>query len=116
MTEEDFRRLASSFPGAVESAHMGHPDFRREGKIFATLGTPGSGWGMVKLRPEEQSVVLAARPDVFTPAKGAWGRAGSTLVALAVAHERDVTAALDLAWANAAPMKRVGRARKAAGS
>ena len=27
-------------PEATEGAHMGHPDFRVRGKIFATLGYP----------------------------------------------------------------------------
>jgi hypothetical protein len=31
MTADDFRRLALSMHGAIESAHMGHPDFRRVG-------------------------------------------------------------------------------------
>jgi hypothetical protein len=38
MTPTDFRRMVLSFPEAVESAHMDHPDFRVGGKIFATLG------------------------------------------------------------------------------
>ena len=40
MTAEGFRKMALSFPGAVESAHMNHPDFRVEVKIFASLGYP----------------------------------------------------------------------------
>ena len=32
MTANDFRKLALSFPEAVESAHMHHPDFRA-GKV-----------------------------------------------------------------------------------
>jgi hypothetical protein len=38
MTAEAFRRLALSMPEAREVGHMGHPDFRVGGKIFATLG------------------------------------------------------------------------------
>jgi hypothetical protein len=40
MTTKDFRHLALSFPEAVESAHMNHPDFRVRGKIFTTLVIP----------------------------------------------------------------------------
>ncbi len=54
MTSNDFRRLALSFPETAEQAHMDHPDFRVAGKIFATLGYPEVGWGMVKLTPIEQ--------------------------------------------------------------
>ena len=44
---DDFRRIALSFPGAEERAHMGHPDFRVGGRIFATLHAPGKGTGAV---------------------------------------------------------------------
>ena len=37
LTENDFRRIALGMKGAIESAHMGHPDFRANGRIFATL-------------------------------------------------------------------------------
>ena len=38
MTADSFRRLALTMPEALEVGHMGHPDFRVGGKIFATLG------------------------------------------------------------------------------
>ena len=41
MTVNEFRKLALSFPEAIESAHMHHPDFRVGGKIFATLACQG---------------------------------------------------------------------------
>ena len=36
-TETEFRRIALGMKDAVEGAHMGHPDFRVNGRIFATL-------------------------------------------------------------------------------
>ncbi len=54
MTAKQFRRLALGFPEATENEHMGHPDFRVRGRIFATLG-PDEDWGMVKLTPEQQA-------------------------------------------------------------
>ena len=45
MTAREFRRIALSLPQASEAAHMGHPDFRVGGRIFATLGYPRSGGG-----------------------------------------------------------------------
>ena len=98
MTPGDFRRLALSLPGAEESAHMGHPDFRRNGKIFATLQYPDEHWGMVKLSPEQQDDLLRTRADAFTPSKGAWGRQGSTLVRLEAVDATVVEHALRLAW------------------
>jgi hypothetical protein len=35
MRADDFRRIALAMTDAVEGAHMGHPDFRVKGKIFA---------------------------------------------------------------------------------
>ena len=81
MTIADFRRIALQLPEAVESSHMDHPDFRVRGKIFATLGYPEAGWGMVKLAAAQQKRLVASAPDVFVPAAGAWGRAGATTVA-----------------------------------
>jgi hypothetical protein len=102
MTAGEFRELALSLAGATESSHMNHPDFRAHGRIFATLGYPDAGWGMVKLPLDEQKRYLELHPQVFVPAKGAWGLQGSTMVRLEAA-QRDVLApALDLAWQNSA--------------
>ena len=82
---------------------MGHPDFRVGGKIFATLGYPEEGWGMVKLTPEQQEFMVQAEPGIFAPAKGAWGRAGATTVRLRGARVSRVRGALLTAWSNLAP-------------
>ena len=102
MTADEFRELALNLPGATESAHMNHPDFRAHGRIFATLGYPDATRGMVKLAPFDQQLFIATHPEAFTPVSGAWGLQGSTSVLLAAA-KRDVLAqALDLAWQNSA--------------
>jgi hypothetical protein len=103
MTVDGFRRLALSLPEATESAHMGHPDFRVRGKIFATLGAPDDGWGMVKLTPEQQDAFVQTAPTVFTPVKGGWGLRGATNVRLAKASVRALRPALVAAWRNTAP-------------
>jgi hypothetical protein len=105
MTPDGFRRLALSLPEALESAHMGHPDFRVGGKIFATLGSPDAGHGMVKLTPEQQEMFMRVEPDVFAPAKGGWGRAGSTLVVLKRAKVATLRDAMVAAWRNTAPKR-----------
>lgn len=102
MTADDFRRLALSLPEAVESAHMGHPDFRVRGKIFATLG-PDESWGMVKLTPDQQKLFVRTEPKVFEPVPGGWGRRGATRVRLEAATESAVRQALVAAWRNTAP-------------
>jgi hypothetical protein len=109
MKAEGFRRLALSLPGAAEVGHMGHPDFRVGGKIFATLGYPDGEWGMVKLTPEQQEAFVSAEPDVFRPVKGAWGRGGATSVSLRTARVRSLRVALTVAWRNAAPASKKKR-------
>jgi hypothetical protein len=108
MTASQFRRIALSFVGAEEKAHMNHPDFRVNGKIFATLGYPDKKHGMVKLPPEQQHEFTHNEPDAFVCVKGAWGRQGATSVLLPVAREHSVKAAIEIAWRNAAssPQKR----------
>ena len=103
MTANEFRRLALSLPEAAEAEHMDHPDFRVGGKIFATLGFPGEAWGMVKLPAGEQATFLAAQPEVFRPANGAWGRRGCTIVQLKKAKKSLVKEALAIAWRSTAP-------------
>ena len=105
MTANDFRQIALSLPQALESAHMDHPDFRVRGKIFATLGYPDQGWGMVKLTPEQQTSLVRAEPAVFAPAKGAWGRRGSTIVRLDTVDQVTLSGALVAAWRNVAPKR-----------
>jgi hypothetical protein len=109
VTVTEFRRLALSFPETEERGHMGHPDFRVAGKIFATLAWPAKGWSMVKLTPEQQAMFVRAQPGAFVPVKGAWGRRGCTNVRLSKAKAAAVRGALVAAWLNTAP-KRLAQA------
>jgi hypothetical protein len=103
----DFRRIALGMKDAVESAHMGHPDFRIAGRIFATLHADRKH-GMVKLTPEQQETFVREHPFAFAPENGAWGRQGCTAVRLDVADEDTVGEAMTLAWRSSAikPVKR----------
>ena len=56
MSPDDFREIVLALDGAVEGAHMKHPDFRANGRIFASLHSDDR-FGMVKLTPEEQAVL-----------------------------------------------------------
>jgi hypothetical protein len=102
MTADEFRQLALSVPGAMEAAHMSHPDFRIKGKIFATLSYPDDNWGMVKLTPEQQRSFIAQAPKVFRPCKGVWGQRGATNVHLASVGKALLHAALQAAGSNIA--------------
>jgi hypothetical protein len=107
VTADDFRRLALSMHDAVERAHMGHPDFRANGRIFATLHS-NDRWGMVKLTPAEQREFMRASPEVFMPSSGAWGRQGCTNVRLDAADEATVRPAMILAWESVAARPNTG--------
>jgi hypothetical protein len=97
MTADDFRDIVLALDGAAEGAHMGHPDFRANGRVFASLHS-ADRFGMVKVPPEEQAVLLREHPETFEPSAGAWGRQGCTNVKLATADKRSVRGAARLAW------------------
>ena len=98
MNANDFRRIALSLPGAEESSHMGQPDFRVGGRIFATLASQKQGYGNLKLTPEQQAAFVEELPEVFLPIPGGWGRMGMTHIRLATASEEVLTGALHTAW------------------
>ncbi|MGH9605277.1 MAG: MmcQ/YjbR family DNA-binding protein [Terracidiphilus sp.] len=98
MTASDFRRIALSLEGAEESSHMGQPDFRVGGRIFATLASEAQGYGNLMLTLEHQAAFIAERPDLFLPIHGGWGRMGATHIRLADADEDTLAGALHTAW------------------
>lgn len=78
---------------------MGHPDFRVNGRIFATLHADLER-GMVSLTPEQQGRFVRDQPSMFTPENGAWGRQGATRVQLNATDEETLGEAMTLAWQN----------------
>ena len=111
MNVADFRRIALSLPGAEERSHMGNPDFRVDGRIFATLASVKQGYGNLMLSVEQQTAFVEEMPEVFLPIPGGWGRMGSTHIRLAEATEDVLYGALHTAWKlrvdkNAKPSKK----------
>lgn len=98
MNVNDFRRIALSLDGAEERSHVGNPDFRVGGKIFATLAAAKHGYGNVKLSPEMQAEFVRELPEVFVPVAGGWGRNGMTHIRLAAVNEDVLAGALRAAW------------------
>ena len=105
MTPAEFRRLALSFPEAVESSHMGHADFRVGGKIFATL------WS------EERMNVMLDEGGVRTAVEAApdaceqvwWGKKLAAVgVSLARVEPDDLRELLEDAWEGKAPQRLTG--------
>jgi hypothetical protein len=110
---KDFRRIALGLEGAVEGAHMGHPDFRAHGRIFATLH-PDNLRGMVKLPLDQQQRFIDDHPAAFTPENGAWGRQGCTRVQLSAIDEDTLGEAMTLAWQAAAAAQTTAKKAKRA--
>ena len=98
MNVADFRRIALSLPGAEESSHMGQPDFRVDGRIFATLASAKQGYGNLMLTLEQQAAFVEEMPQLFLPISGGWGRMGMTHIRLAEASEDVLCGALHTAW------------------
>ncbi|MGH9676540.1 MAG: MmcQ/YjbR family DNA-binding protein [Candidatus Acidiferrum sp.] len=98
MNAADFRRIALSLEGAEESSHMGQPDFRVGGRIFATLASEKQGYGNLMLTLEQQAAFVEELPEVFLPIAGGWGRMGMTHIRLAAATEDVLAGALRTAW------------------
>ena len=99
-TIADFRRHALALLGAVESSHMGHPDFRLNGTIFATLSAQAKGCGVLKLTLDQQQSFISELPAVFEPVQGGWGRMGMTFIHLAEADDAILQGALATAYRN----------------
>ncbi|MDQ2987235.1 MAG: MmcQ/YjbR family DNA-binding protein [Armatimonadota bacterium] len=62
MTESEARKSLLSFEGATEGSHHGHPDFRVNNKIFATLW-PGKGRSVLRLPIEMAEGIAKANPE-----------------------------------------------------
>jgi hypothetical protein len=98
MNANDFRRIALSLEGAEEGSHMGNPDFRVGGRIFATLAHQKLGYGNLMLTPVQQAAFVSELPEIFLPVHGGWGRMGATHIRLAKASEDVLAGALRTAW------------------
>jgi hypothetical protein len=98
MDAEDFRQMALSLDGAEEGSHMGAPDFRVGGRIFATLAMQHLGYGNLMLSPALQRALIDEAPEVFVPMPGGWGRMGCTHIRLAGASPQQMLKGLQVAW------------------
>ena len=78
---------------------MDNPDFRVDGRIFATLSAQATGRGVLKLTTEQQQAFITEMPTVFQPVQGGWGRMGMTFVDLK-ADKSTLEGALTTAYNN----------------
>jgi hypothetical protein len=99
---EQIARLALDLPGVVQGQHFDIPDFRVRGRVFCTART-GECLAMVKLPQEIQTAVMNGCPEAITPAAGAWGRRGATLVRTDLVSAALLADLIVSAWRHAAP-------------
>ena len=102
MDAREFRECALGLPETVEGSHMGHPDFRVAGRIFATLDA-GEENAAVRCDPASLEALVRRDPTRF---RDVWG--GRWLgFRLAVADPGQVSELVEDAWRLMAPKKRV---------
>lgn len=106
--------IAVALPETEQRHHFDVPDFRVRGKFFCTART-AEPVAMVKIDPELQAVVVNLHPDAITPAAGAWGRSGSTLVRIDRVPQVLLADLIAHAWRRAAP-KALAAAHPAGGA
>src|SRR4030081_3593665 len=64
VTAARVRELVAGLPGAQESAHHGHPDFRVNKRIFATL-SEAEDRAALRLTQLEARALATSQPTVF---------------------------------------------------
>lgn len=104
VTPTQVRKVALSLPQAEEHEHHDHPDFRVNGKIFATLW-PGESRAVVKLAPADQGALLQMDPEAFS--LNAWSHQGWTNVHFEHIELSRLRKVFEAAWRNVAPKKLV---------
>jgi hypothetical protein len=98
------RRIFLEQPEAEEKAHMGHPDFRVAGKIFATLW-PERNVAVVRMSAADQTGAMQINPAALTLKY--WGKSPYLEVDLAKADAALLRALAKAAWRNYAPKRLV---------
>jgi hypothetical protein len=103
----DVQRIVAELPDGEEVfvAEWGHPTFRVRGKMFAS-GSPEHPTISVKASREEQTELVAARPETFQVAPYV-GRYGWVTVRLSDVDTAELRELLVEAWRRTAPKKLV---------
>jgi len=108
ITIEAFRKLALSFPEAIELPHFDRASFRVNKKIFATL-LEKDHLAMMPLSLVDQSVFCAFDKEVIYPVPGGWGKKGATFFELKKLNKSMVQDAMAHAYCRVAPKRLAGK-------
>jgi len=102
MNQADARRIALSFPEAVEQDHHGRPSFRVAGKIFATLWDEAH----MNVMLDQPGILTAVEAHPGTCAEVWWGkRPAAVRVDLGATDAELLAELLADAWERRAPAR-----------
>jgi hypothetical protein len=101
ITEAAVRKLALSFPEAVESSHFEVADFRVRKKIFASIHPGGSKGALLRLGADQVATLADADPGTF---QAAWG-GQALIVQFSKVGRAQYAHLMEQAWRAIAPKK-----------
>lgn len=107
MTLDEYKKIALSFPNALEKPHFDRISIRvdgKGGKMFTTILEDGTSANL-PLNLEDQEMLCEAEPELFHPVAGKWGEKGWTTFMYPKADEATVRSALKIAWLSSSPKK-----------
>jgi hypothetical protein len=103
MNGDDVRRVALSFPGAVEQETWGHPTFRVRGRMFAAMSSEGDS-ASVKASREAQAALVGSEPETFSVARYV-GQHGWVSIDLRRVDPGEMAELLEDGWRATAPKR-----------
>jgi hypothetical protein len=101
VTGDDVRRIALSFPQAVERETWGHPTFRVREKMFAAMDVDGTSVS-VKASREAQAALVGSEPETFAVARYV-GQHGWVTCDLGRVDPEEMAELLEDGWRATAP-------------
>ena len=101
ITAAQIRKLALSFPEAVESSHFDVTDFRVKKKIFATIHPSGKTGVLLHIDPDQRAALAENEPETYQLRSTALQ---VTFAKISVAAYKQL---LEQAWRGTAPKKLV---------
>lgn len=102
------RKLALALDGTTAAPHFDRTAFKVK-RNFVTLAGDGLTANF-KFTPDEQALKCEIHPRAFSQVTNAWGQQGWTQCILAEITEKDLAAALKMAWRHALPTPKKKRA------
>lgn len=104
ISPKQYHAIALSMPQATQGSHFEAVDFRVANRIFATW-REDKRQAVVKLTPDDQTMMLETMPGTLSRLPGGWGLKGWSVLHLDAANEEEVRHVVTVAWRTVAPKK-----------